>query len=325
MVLVGTELAPVREESGALERILLSYAQAFSRADSENEALVVDADGDLGHLRARLARLKPDLVVLSNRPLWAEATEAPVLHLLHNYPDAWAAPDDERLRVALRRGRLGAVSEALARHVTVRYGLSDEVRVLPVPVEDCFFSARWDGGGGPVVFPNRILENKGVRFFLQLAKVLAGGGTRCVAFRHLAPFPRPTAEQKELLALFDATPAVELRPPPPTRASLAHSYARASAVVCPSVAPEGLGLVALEAQAVGAPLVTSGLGGLAEVTFPPNEVVSSFDTGDWLAALGRAWGRGLDTSARDAVLHRHGRPAPEQAFCRLAGEAALLV
>ena len=90
---------------------------------------------------------------------------------------------------------------------------------------------------------------------------------------------------------------------------MARAYATAGVVVCPSVVPEGLGLVALEAQAVGTPLVTSGRGGLSDATFSPNEVVAELEVEPWLSAIERAYERGVAPAARRAVeaAHRGGR------------------
>lgn len=309
---VGTELAPVRSDSGALERSLLSWAAALAR-DERQSAVCLDATAS-GPDGGQLARFQPDLVVLNNRPLFAERLPAglPVLHLFHNYPDAWGVPPggDEALRRALARPRttLCAVSGALARHVEETLA-TGPVRCLQLPVEECFFATDWDGRGGPVLFPNRLLEKKGVRFFLELASELAGKGLSCVLFSHLAPWREPTPEQEALLSLVAGQEAAALLPAPASREQMARAYATAGVVLCPSVRPEGLGLVALEAQAVGAPLVTSGLGGLGEATFSPNEVVRGFALEDWCAAVARALARPRSELPSRRVAERHSERA----------------
>ena len=183
------------------------------------------------------------------------------------------------------------------------------MREVRAAVEVGFFAEAWRGRGGPVVFPNRLLEKKGVRLFLEIAERLSERGHRCQMSRHLAPWSAPTSEQAALLELIEECGAVELLPPPVTRAAMAAWYASAGVIICPSVRPEGLGLVALEAQAVGAPLVTSGLGGLAEATFPPNEVVASLDPEEWCGAVGRALARPTATGPRQRVEELHGLDA----------------
>ncbi|MGO9195948.1 MAG: glycosyltransferase [Acidimicrobiales bacterium] len=323
IAVVGTELAPLRESSGALERVVLAWVAGLERSPQRFEVTRLDADPLTGLPVGRLERSRPDLLILNNRPLWAEGTELPVLHVLHNYQDAWGAGADDQARVrrVLERGQVCAVSAALARHVEEAYRLP-RVGEVRVGVEACFFGEQWRGGGGPVLFPNRLLEKKGVRLFLELAAVL---DRRCVMFRHLAPWPVPTGEQEILLRLIEASDAVELLGPPATRSEMAEQYATAGVVVCPSIRPEGLGLVALEAQAVGAPLVTSGLGGLAEATFAPNEVVRHLGVDAWRAAVERAAGRRSSGLPRREVERLHGTPVAESSFAEAVLDALGLV
>ncbi|MGO9558892.1 MAG: glycosyltransferase family 4 protein [Acidimicrobiales bacterium] len=303
IAIVGTELAPLRAGSGALERVVRAWADGLA-ATSGIDVVCLDADPLSGLPLDQLAAACPDLLVLNNRPLWAERTDVAILHVLHNYPDAWGeqSQDNRRVRRALEGASgVAAVSSALARHVEEAYQLTRGVREVMVAVEEGFFGEAWRGEGGPVVFPNRLLEKKGVRLFLEIAELLSERGHRCQMSRHLAPWSMPTDEQASLLDLIKACGAVELLPPPATRAAMAAWYASAGVVVCPSVRPEGLGLVALEAQAVGAPLVTSGLGGLAEATFPPNEIVASLDPEEWCGAVERALARPTARGPRQRV------------------------
>lgn len=323
LVVVGTELARLERASGALERVVLDWVGGLAAIDPTIEVLVVDATGPDGPPDGAVAALHPDVVVLNNRPLWSEHLSCRVVHLLHNYPDAWGAgsDDDARVAAALGGGHLGAVSDALAREVEHRYRPPRPVARLAVGVEREFLEESWRGAGGPLLFPGRLLEKKGVRFFLELAEVLGAAGHRCVCFRHLAPFSSPTPEQEGLLAAIAAAERVEMVPPPPSRAAMAAWYATAGVVLSPSLHPEGLGLVALEAQAVGAPLVTSGRGGLAEATFPPNEVVESFEVDRWVAAVERAIRRPPDRRPGLAVRERHGPEVARRSFAALFAQA----
>ncbi len=305
---VGTDLARLDPGSGALERAVIAWARGL-RARG-HEVSLLDA-GPLGASTAALGSLGCDLTVLNNRPCWGGGIEAPtaVLQVLHNYEDAWSSrpvrPGAYEAALCRPESAVMAVSPSLARHVEATFATAGPVAVATVPIEQCFLAARWAGRGGPVLFPNRLLEKKGVRFFLELARRLAGRGLSCRLFAHTAPFDPPTSEQQELLSLAAASPHVELLAPPSSREEMAAAYAAAGAVCCPSVRPEGLGLVALEAQAVGAPLVTSGLGGLSDATFPPNEVVAGFHLDDWEAAVLRALQRGGSDQAAAAVAARH--------------------
>jgi glycosyltransferase involved in cell wall biosynthesis len=318
---VGTELAPLRESSGALERVALGWAEDLRLAGLE--VSLVDAGPD-GPLVGALEELGADVVVLNNRPLWAGQMTLPVVQVLHNYPDAWGTDprDPGRVARALAGSAVAAVSPTLARDVEDAYEVRAGVGVVRGEVEECFFGAEpWHGEGGPVVFPNRLLEKKGVRFFLDLSRRLAWDGLRCVLFRHLAPWSRPTAEHAGLLEAIARCESVELLDPPETRSEMASWYARAGVVVCPSVVPEGIGMVALEAQAAGAPVVTSGRGGLADSTFPPNEVVADLEVEAWRAAVHRATARAGRSGPAEAVARAHGRGAATASLLSLLERA----
>ncbi len=324
VAVVGTDLAPLHAAAGALERLAIGWAEGARHLDPELEVLLVDGRSGPGAVAEAVLAGGAALAVVNNRPLWAEALDVPVLHVLHNYPDAWGADraGPERLRAALGRGLVSAVSPALATHVEAAFGLEAPARVVTAGVEELFFAERWRGEGGAVLFPNRLLEKKGVRLFLEIARRLAPAGRRCVMFRHLAPFEEPSAEQQELLSLVACAPSVELVEPAVTRAAMARRYAEAAVVLCPSIRPEGLGMVALEAQAVGAPVVTSGLGGLADATFAPNETVGVGDPDAWCEAVERALARPPSVLPAVGVRRAHGEEVGALSFLALVREAA---
>ena len=74
--------------------------------------------------------------------------------------------------------------------------------------------------------------------------------------------------------------------------------------------PEPFGRTALEALATGTALVSSGLGGLAEVTGPEAEIASPADAD----AVAQALARLMDSPARRAELARAGRARAERLY-----------
>ncbi len=328
LALVGTDLCSVRSPGG-LERALHNWASGL--AASHDVVLVdvappasgpycppsrvryqaIDGPAALPHA---LQTLGIDLVLLNNRPTWHPATAKSHL-VLHNFSSAWAL--DTMTPSAVRRHLLNhgisAVSSALARSVEEGYGLpSMSVAVTPPAVEPVFFQRGHVGGAG-ILFPNRMMRKKGVELFLI---AVADRRLRDVPVRVLdytSPFLRGTDEHRAMRRRVVESRAA-LLPEAASREDLARRYAEADVVVSLATEPEGLGLVPLEAQAVGVPVVTAGPGGLAEATMRPNQHVE-------LAA---------DTlvDAILAALERGPQPGPEQAvadrFALPAATAALL-
>ncbi len=328
LALVGTDLCSVRR-AGGLERALHAWAGGLA---SEHDVVLVDvapppaAPGPLPPrvayrrvdgpetLQAELGALGVDLAVLSNRPAWrARSTKTHLV--LHNYPSAWGLDGAPRAAVRrhLRHHRVSAVSAALARHTEESFGLEPgSVAVSPPPVEAVFLDQTPVGGAG-ILFPNRLMRKKGVELFLA---VIADRRLRHVPVRVLdytSPFLRGGDEHRAMRRLVVESRAA-LLPEAASRADLARRYAEADVVVSIAIEPEGLGLVPLEAQAVGVPVVTAGPGGTREATLPPNEHVEP--TVDALVtAILSALGRGPAPGAASTVAER---------FSVAAATAALL-
>ncbi|HMM96587.1 D-inositol-3-phosphate glycosyltransferase [Phycicoccus sp.] len=95
--------------------------------------------------------------------------------------------------------------------------------------------------------------------------------------------------------------------PPVDRETLAQWYRAADVVAVPSHS-ESFGLVAVEAQACGTPVVAANVGGLPTAVGDGGLLVDGHDTADWATALGRvALDRELRTSlSRRAVEHAQG-------------------
>ena len=318
IALVGTELAPVREGAGALETLLDGWGTQLAREGDEVhlvgargtddcgwEALLHRHDLDRGsELGEILARIDPEVVVLDNRPGWQEQVQAPTLHLLHNWPDAWELGGRDPAGLIGRAG-VAAVSGALAAAAASTLGRDRESVAVVAPfVGDAFTRLDADPTPGWVLAPNRLLAKKGVRQLVAASHEPALAAKRIGITDFLSPWAAPTEEHRALRAVVTGAPSCELVPPPTTREAMAALVSRAEVVVVPSIGPEGFGMVAAEAQAVGVPVVSSGLGGLAEVTLAPSRTVDPFDAPELADAIVAASGVG---NADRLALRREAR------------------
>jgi hypothetical protein len=318
IVLVGTDMAPVRAGAGALETLLVGWAESLG-APHDVTILSVRPDGPSpaddahrpyrlltwarpGDLPGLLASVRPDIVMLNNRPAWQPLVTAPTLHLFHNWPDAWGLPPGRSATAMVGRAGAAAVSASLAQTVAVTLGRPvTDVPVVRPFVADELWSVEPHPEPGLIVSPNRLMVKKGVRELAAVAGHPGMRGRRVLITDYLSPWTSPTPEHLELRALVAAS-AAELVAAPPDRAGVASLYRRADVVVCPSIRPEGLGLTAVEAQAAGVPVVSSGLGGLAEACFLPELTADPADADAFVDAIDRA--ALIDTSARTALRAR---------------------
>ncbi|MBJ7338678.1 D-inositol-3-phosphate glycosyltransferase [Mycolicibacterium sp.] len=92
--------------------------------------------------------------------------------------------------------------------------------------------------------------------------------------------------------------------PPQTRDELVGVYRAADMVAVPSYA-ESFGLVAVEAQACGTPVVAAAVGGLPVAVRDgvSGVLVDGHDIDDWAAAMGGLFDRGPDTMRAAAIEH----------------------
>lgn len=285
-------------EGGGLEQVLRRWASWLS---GRHEVVVVShrRHGKVGaaepyptvsirrtaDLDAVLADMSPDVVGLHNRPQWARRCPpgAAVGVTFHNYPGAWKTPPGA---MTAERGippALSAVSTALAAAAAARLGVVEQtVWVTPPSIDPVYFERRAWRPQPTVLCPHRLLRKKGV---LDLLAVAQRPEFRSVTFAFadlISPWARPTAEHREMRAAVRSVANAVLFPALGA-GELGERYATSSVVVCAVNEAEGLGLVALEAQACGVPVVTTDLGGLREATFPPNACVPARD-GEALAA-----------------------------------------
>jgi D-inositol-3-phosphate glycosyltransferase len=92
--------------------------------------------------------------------------------------------------------------------------------------------------------------------------------------------------------------------PPQSRDELGNVYRAADLVVVPSYS-ESFGLVAIEAQACGTPVVAAAVGGLPVAVRDgvSGTLVDGHDVDDWASAIGALLERGLESMSRAAVEH----------------------
>jgi glycosyltransferase involved in cell wall biosynthesis len=337
VAIVGTELCALDQRGGGLERVVLRWAEALATAGHEvlrlsfapagpplGDVITVERPSDLAHA---LRRAAPDLVSLHNRPQWGRLCPpgARVAVTFHNFPRAWRvrAGSWAGVRAAAPACRFSAVSGALAAAAADALGGPCEgVAVTPPSIDPAFVCPPPRAPARVVLSPNRLLRKKGV---LDLLAVARRPGLRDVEFAFadlLSPWPAPTAEHRALRAAVARVRNASLFAPAATPADLAARYATAGVVACPAREPEGLGLVPLEAQACGAPVVTTDVGGLREATFPPNRCIPPGDRDALMVALIDA----LSTSApqadaRRSVLAQHSPNAAGATFLRWVAEA----
>jgi len=344
IAIVGTELCAVDRRGGGLEQVLRRWAQGLAlrhevivvshqpgarsvAADDEPyEVRTVDRPADLA---GAVAALAPDVVSLHNRPSWvtwcSPGTATAVT--FHNYPPAWKVPARflARTRAAVRGAEMGAVSAALGAAAAAHLGVTaGRVWLTPPSIDPAYVSPPPWRPEDVVLSPNRLLRKKGV---LELLEVAARHEFANVTFAFadlVSPWLRPTAEHRELRDAVRSTANAVLFAPASTPAELAERYARSAVVVCPVREEEGLGLVALEAQACGVPLVTTDLGGLSEATFPPNAAVPAGDPDALAGAISSALRRQAAPvpGPRRAVL-RHHTPAASAAVFEAWLQAAV--
>jgi glycosyltransferase involved in cell wall biosynthesis len=342
VAIVGTDLCALDRRGGGLEQVVLRWAAHL--AASEEVVLVSftpvgaglelgpdDPDavtvGRLADLGPALRAIAPDLVSLHNRPQWSRhcPERSRVAVTFHNFAPAWRvrAPVWPALVAGARELTLSAVSGALADEVATRMAVPrTRVAVTPPSIDPAYLDPPASIRRPVVLAPNRLLRKKGVQDLLAVARRPAFAGVEFVFVDLISPWPAPTAEHRALRAAVGSVPNATLVPPAASTAELARWYASSGVVACPVRQPEGLGLVALEAQACRAPLVTTDMGGLREATFTPNRCIPPKSPRLLADALADALADPTSREdARQRVLERHSSAASGQQFLRCVAEA----
>ena len=260
-----------------------------SGTEDPYDTLAVDRTAELGDV---LRRIAPDVVSLHNRPQWWDRAPgaAQVVVTFHNFSPAWKLKlaDRRKVRAAAVGGavRASAVSSALADAAGEM--VAARVAVTPPSIAREFFDAPPRRAERVVLSPNRLLAKKGVLELLDVARRPEFADVQFCFADLISPWARATHAHRSLrMAIDDVPNAVRFRPAR-SPAELVERYGRCAVVACVVNEPEGLGLVALEAQACGVPLVTTDLGGLREATFAPNACIAPGDPDALASALSAA-------------------------------------
>ena len=314
----------------------LAYAgEMHRRAASPSGAVALAGLVGAGALALRRAARGADLV---HAHWWfpagvqalAARTGLPLVTTLHG-TDVRLARSRPAARAACARvlrasARVTAVSGWLAGEAaTFAPGLAFPVTVAPMPVDDRAFSpGPGDGRRDELLFVGRLDRQKGAEVALR-ALALLDGPAAGLPLRVVGGGPEEAALRRLAGELGVAARVRWERPV--SQAELAGRYRRAAALVVPG-RDEGLGLVAVEGQLSGAPVVAAASGGLLDVvadgrtgrTVPPGEpaalaraVESTLADRDTTARMANA--------AREDAAARFGPAGAARAYAAVYAEA----
>ncbi|HMN73276.1 MAG TPA: glycosyltransferase family 4 protein [Rhodoblastus sp.] len=288
--------------------------------------------GNVRKLAALIRRQGVDIVHARSRaPAWvalgaARRTGTPFVTTYHGvysdrnsiktrYNSVMAAGDRVIANSAFTAGHiLERYPEAAGRIVTIHRGV--DLRLFaPEAVEADRVRALREKWGAPpdqriVLLPARLARRKGHRVLIDAAKILRAQGRSDTVFILAGDEQRDAYPREIDRAIADAGLNGIVR----RVGHCAHMPAAllsAACVVAPSTEPEAFGRIAVEAQAMGAPVVVSDLGASAETVVAPPEapaarrtgwLVPAHDAGDLAAAIAEALD--LRTSARESLALR---------------------
>jgi len=222
-------------------------------------------------------------VIIANSAFTAE-------HIAKTYPQACERVAVIYRGVDFRRFSPGAVDPARVRRLRDAWGVAPHEQI--------------------VLMPARLSERKGHRVLIEAAALLKAqrGEGLAVAF---AGNSGKGGYARELDKMIGKAGLAGMVRRVGHCDDMAAAYLAASVVAMPSTEPEAFGRVAVEAQAMGTPVVVSDLGALAETSLAPPKVPPGRRTG-WhvppgnAAALAKALAEALSlgAAARDGLAAR---------------------
>jgi glycosyltransferase involved in cell wall biosynthesis len=225
-------------------------------------------------------------------------------------------------RIMARGDRVIAVSEHVGCHLRERYGVeAARLRVIPSGIDlDRFAAAavgreriaplarRWRlEGQGPrtrvLMLPGRLTPIKGHLLLLEAIGQMERRNLTCLLVGTVSRQSRYAREIESQIAARGLAEVVRLVG---GCTDMPAALALADVVVAPSIGPEALGRVTLEAQAMGKPVVATDIGGLGETVMPASTgwLVPPGDPAALARALELALAMPDDARARLAVRAR---------------------
>lgn len=323
--------ALVASEGGRLVGELQALGGEFHAfpAASKNP---VSMAANVRRLAALIARQNVDIVHARSRaPAWvalgaARRRNVPFVTTYHGVYSEGSAVKIRYNSVMAMGDRVIANSAFTARHIAERYPFAaGRIATIHRGVDLRAFSpeavgpervrALRDAWGVPpderiVLLPARLARRKGHGVLIQAAKLLVGAGRSGLAFIFAGDEERDAYPREIDRAIADAGLTGVVRRVGHC-ADMPAALMSAACVVAPATEPEAFGRIAVEAQAMGAPVAVSGLGASVETVLAPPEVAPTARTG-WLtpagdaAALAAAIGEALDltSAARESLALR---------------------
>jgi glycosyltransferase involved in cell wall biosynthesis len=299
----------------ALAGLLGAGTLALRRAAAETHADLLHAHWWFpGGVQALWARRRPLVTTLHGTDV----------RLARSRPAARAAC----ARVLRASARITAVSSWLAAEAAViAPDCADRVRVAPMPVDDAVFTPGQgdDRAADELLFVGRLDRQKGLDVALRALAALRGGPGQAPRLRVVGSGP-DAAALRALAAELGVAARVQWESALPLEA-LADRYRQAAALLVPG-ADEGLGLVAVEAQLCGTPVLAAASGGLLDVvddgrsghTFPPGDAHALAKLIDEVLTHPTA-AASLAATARERALARFSTRAVAAAYAAIYAEA----